>query len=204
MGEWTLGGPFSPQPSEVILWGPSLGIGSLGFPCGSAGKESTDNAGDLGLIPGLGRSPGEGKTTHSSILAWRIPWTVQSWGCKESDTTEPLSLGNKVLELNKISYRQQGQTRFSPTRAVLNKIKVQLCYVFWFPQSLHTAVKVARWDMSYQQAERRSIGSREHGTERTIFCLMKVPLRDQGMRAGLQKRLHQQLGFTGTTRHSSA
>ena len=33
----------------------------LGFPCGSAGKESTCNAGDLGSIPGLGRSPGEGK-----------------------------------------------------------------------------------------------------------------------------------------------
>ena len=33
----------------------------LGFPGGSAGKESTCNAGDLGLIPGLGRSPGEGK-----------------------------------------------------------------------------------------------------------------------------------------------
>ena len=30
----------------------------LGFPCGSAGKESTCNAGDLGLILGLGRSPG--------------------------------------------------------------------------------------------------------------------------------------------------
>jgi len=33
----------------------------LGFPCGSAGKESTSNAGDLGSIPGLGRCPGEGK-----------------------------------------------------------------------------------------------------------------------------------------------
>ena len=32
-----------------------------GFPCGSAGKESTSNAGYLGSIPGLGRSPGEGK-----------------------------------------------------------------------------------------------------------------------------------------------
>ena len=46
----------------------------LGFPCDSAGKESACNVGDLGLISGLGRSPGEG--THSSILAWRIPWTV--------------------------------------------------------------------------------------------------------------------------------
>ena len=33
----------------------------MGFPCGSAGKESACNAGDLGSIPGLGRSPGEGK-----------------------------------------------------------------------------------------------------------------------------------------------
>ena len=32
----------------------------LSFPCGSAGKESARNAGDLGLIPGLRRSPGEG------------------------------------------------------------------------------------------------------------------------------------------------
>ena len=33
----------------------------LGFPCDSAGKESACNVGDLGSIPGLGRSPGEGK-----------------------------------------------------------------------------------------------------------------------------------------------
>ena len=33
----------------------------VGFHCGSAGKESPCNAGGLGLIPGLGRSPGEGK-----------------------------------------------------------------------------------------------------------------------------------------------
>ena len=90
----------------------------LGFSCGSAGKESACNVGDLGLTPGLGRSLGEGKgyplqyswaslvaqlvknlpamqetwvqplswedpmekgtATHSSILAWRIPWTP--WG----------------------------------------------------------------------------------------------------------------------------
>ena len=34
----------------------------MGFPCGSAGKESAHNAGDLGSIPGLGRSPEEGKS----------------------------------------------------------------------------------------------------------------------------------------------
>ena len=91
-----------------------------GFPDISVGKESTCNAGDPGLIPGSGRSPGEGivyppqyswaslvaqlvknppamretwvwslgwedplekgKATHSSIPAWRIPWTIKSMG----------------------------------------------------------------------------------------------------------------------------
>ena len=41
----------------------------LGFPGGSAGKESACNVGDLDSIPGLGRFP--------SILAWKIPWTEQ-------------------------------------------------------------------------------------------------------------------------------
>ena len=48
----------------------------VGFPGGSAGKESALNVGNLGSIPVLGRSPGEGTATHSSILAWRIPWAV--------------------------------------------------------------------------------------------------------------------------------
>ena len=39
---------------------------------GSDGKESACNVRDLGSIPGLGRSPGEGNGYHSSILAWRI------------------------------------------------------------------------------------------------------------------------------------
>ena len=49
---------------------------NLGFPGGSAGKESTCNAGDLGLIPGWEDPLEKGTATHSSILAWRIPWTV--------------------------------------------------------------------------------------------------------------------------------
>ena len=47
-----------------------------GFPSGSAGKESVCNARDLGSVPGLARSLEKEKATHSSILAWRIPWTV--------------------------------------------------------------------------------------------------------------------------------
>ena len=64
----------------------------MGFPGGSDGKESTWNTGDPGSIPGSGGSPGEGNT-HSSVLAWRIPWTedpggLQSMGCKESVMTK--------------------------------------------------------------------------------------------------------------------
>ena len=45
-------------------------------PCGSAGKESTCNAGDLGWEDPLEK----GKFTHSSTVAWRIPRTTQSMG----------------------------------------------------------------------------------------------------------------------------
>ena len=108
---------------------------SMGFSGGSVGKESAYKAGDLGSIPGLGRSRGEGigyplhyswaslltqlvkkppavwetwlrslgwedplgeeMTTHSSVLAWRIPWTEEPGGLhtvhevtKSRDTTE--------------------------------------------------------------------------------------------------------------------
>ena len=45
----------------------------MGFPGGSAGKESACNAGDLDLIPGWEDPLEKGMATHSSILAWRIP-----------------------------------------------------------------------------------------------------------------------------------
>ena len=49
----------------------------LSFPGGSDGKASARNAGYLGSIPWLGRSPGEEAATHSSTRAWRIPWTEE-------------------------------------------------------------------------------------------------------------------------------
>ena len=38
-------------------------------------KNPPANAGDSGLTPGLGRSPGEGNVIHCNTLAWEIPWT---------------------------------------------------------------------------------------------------------------------------------
>ena len=107
---------FSRQEYWSGLPFPSSYTCPWGFPNSSVGKESTCYAGDPSLIPGSGRSAGEGKgyplqyswaslvaqlvknlptmwetwvrslgwedplekgtTTHSSILAWRIPWTL--------------------------------------------------------------------------------------------------------------------------------
>ena len=69
--------------------------GLSGFPGGSDGKASVCNAGDLGVlsgkesacsagdagsIPGSGRSLEKEMAIHSSILAWRIPWTKKPGG----------------------------------------------------------------------------------------------------------------------------
>ena len=67
-----------------------------GLPWGSVSEEATCSAGDVGSIPGSGRSLEEEMVTHSSILAWRIPWTeepggLQSRGLQESDRTEQLT-----------------------------------------------------------------------------------------------------------------
>ena len=64
-------------------------FGNQGFPCGSVGKESACNAGDLGSIPGLGRSSGEGKGYPDQYSGLENSM-YSPWGCKESDTTSSL------------------------------------------------------------------------------------------------------------------
>ena len=59
---------------------------SKGFPGGSDSKESACNAGDSGSIPGSGRFPGVGMATHSSILAWRSPWTEEPGGLQSTES----------------------------------------------------------------------------------------------------------------------
>ena len=51
----------------------------LDFPGGPEGKESTCNAGDLGLIPGLGRSPGEGKGYPLQYSGLENPMDRGAW-----------------------------------------------------------------------------------------------------------------------------
>ena len=69
----------------------------MGFPGGSDGKESACSAGDLDLIPGLGRFPGEEKGSPLQNFCLENPHGQRSlvgfspWDCKELDTTEQLT-----------------------------------------------------------------------------------------------------------------
>ena len=75
----------------------------LCFPCGSAGKESACNAGDLGLISGLGRSTGEGKGYLLTPLFWpgEFHGLYSPWGHKEVDMTERLNWTELIKDIYK-------------------------------------------------------------------------------------------------------
>ena len=77
---------FSPHPVLKLLPLP------LGFPDSSVGKESACDVGDLGFIPGLGRSPGEGKGYPLQYSVLENSMDYSPWDCKESDTMEQFSL----------------------------------------------------------------------------------------------------------------
>ena len=74
--------------------GEGIGYLLMGFPGGSEGKESACNAGDLGLIRGLGRSSGGRHGNPLQYLSGESPWTeepggLQSTGSQTVQQTEP-------------------------------------------------------------------------------------------------------------------
>ena len=76
---------------RIDMWEREQEIKNKGFPGGSVVKNLPASAGDLGLIPGLGRSLEKEKTTQSGILAREIPRTgkpvwLQSMGSQKSQT----------------------------------------------------------------------------------------------------------------------
>ena len=78
-----------------------INMTNLGFPVGLQSKKSACNAGDMGLIPGWGRSPGEGNdypleyccldNSMDSPMDCSLPRLPCPWGHKESDVTEQLT-----------------------------------------------------------------------------------------------------------------
>ena len=68
------------QTLPYVEWASQVALVVKNLPA-SAGE-----VGDTGLIPGLGRSPGEGNATHSSILAWRIPRAEEPGGLQSMES----------------------------------------------------------------------------------------------------------------------
>ena len=72
---------------------------SVGFPDGSEVKNPAANAGDLGSIPGMGRSPGEGNGNSLQYSCWKIPWTEEPGGLQ--------SMGSQRVRHNLVAKQQQ-------------------------------------------------------------------------------------------------
>ena len=72
---------------------------------------------DTSSIPGSGRSPGRGMATHSSILAWRIPWTEEPGGLQ--------SMGSHTVRHDQATEHIHTHTHrgLRPTSKTQNKIK---------------------------------------------------------------------------------
>ena len=74
----------------------------MGFTGGSDSKASACTAGDLGLIPGSGRSPGQGNGNRPVLLPGKFHGQrslvgYSPWGCKELDTTERLHFTSSYM-----------------------------------------------------------------------------------------------------------
>ena len=115
------------------------------FPCGSDSKESSCYVGDLGSIPGLGRSPGEG------ILAWRIPWTeepgrLQSMGSQSGTQLRDFHFHrmskvawNKPEKKAALPGKRKRKKAGSQKKQRQNMIKIFFSLVsFSFPSSPHS------------------------------------------------------------------
>ena len=124
---------------------------NIGFPCGSAGKKSFCNAEDLGSMPGLGRSPGEGKDypfqdsglgwtgrvykscgkpgLQGSISAHSSPCLSLSLPVTLTSIFLPLAVSSHTLPAKNQGRREKGVGKLNVLfKKLLSKDKTILCY----------------------------------------------------------------------------
>ena len=134
---------------SLFLW---LSRIPLRLPWWLSGKESACSAGDPGSIPGL-EPPGEGHAAHSSILAWRTPWTEEPGGLRSTAShrvrhngvTKWLYPAARVPRVFSIRSSQRDLQAVSTSRrvnsaAVDTGMRVSLCIIVlsrYMPRSGH-------------------------------------------------------------------
>ena len=102
---------------------------SFGLPCDLADKESACNMGDMGLIPGLGRSPGEGKSYPLQYSGLENSMDYSPWGHKELDTTEQLWLHYPSHPPKPVPQAWGGQVFREDPRGLLTLIKLWILLI---------------------------------------------------------------------------
>ena len=93
-------------------------LGGKGFPGASVVKNLPANAGDLGLILRLGNPLEEEMVTHSSILAWEIPWTEKPGGLQ--------SMGLQRVGYDWAGMQLGGKAALPPIALALRSLPVKL------------------------------------------------------------------------------
>ena len=158
-----------------------LGRGTLGqqwdFHGGSDSKASAYNAGDPGSIPGSGRSPGEGMATHSSILAWKIPWTEEPGGLQSRGSQRVWHDWATSLSLSQGKQSRRGWGGEGIIR-VINKIRGHFCDIHRKTFATHV--------LSLHQSKLSSSKQVPQEAAYSIFILMILQLNtsDQAMYKG--------------------
>ena len=109
----------------------------MGFPGGSVVKNPSLNAGDMGSIPGSGRSLEKEMETHSSISAWEIPWRDEpgglqsmrlqkSWTQRLNNNSSSSNLSSKEIRLTNIFVLGTNNLRYANDTTLMAESKEEL------------------------------------------------------------------------------
>ena len=137
----------------------------MGFPGGSDGKESACTVGDLGLVPGLGRSPGGGHGNPHQYSCLEYPHGQRSlvgyspWSCIELDMTEQLSTAQCIHVNSKLTYPSLGILIYKnfPSNMAIWIIKIMKTYdingKFLQAEVNLYCFKLVYWDFSHKMSK---------------------------------------------------
>ena len=133
------------------------------------------------MISGLGRSPGEGKATHFSILAWRIPWTEEPGGLQFWGLQNQTQLSHSYTHTHTHALLQIPLASRLPHKIQLSS----MCYILYFNFLSLSRVQlfVTPWTVTYQAPPFMGFSRQEYWSGCHLFLQEIFPI--QGLNPGL-------------------